>query len=172
MQSNRSTTAYHPDPIGAIRGLFLPTLLMLLGVLIFAHPGHAQGQYCGGADLNGDGGIGGPDYQIFGACMTDPNYASPETGVLGISNGTQRALYDLSLNGHCVETFGEGARMCRSSEVAHLPPPVWLPSGTSAWVRPLWGPQGDIATGREPAERHLFRITSRTGTHTRTAGAP
>ena len=90
-------------------------MLMRLGltlvIALLSGAAQAQGGYCGGADLDGNGGIGGSDFVNFGACFSDPLSNPPTEGILGV---TESAVVPvdagwMGMNGACVATFGAGA---------------------------------------------------------------
>jgi hypothetical protein len=85
-------------------------------VMMFSIRAEAQGQFCQGADLNGDGVIGVPDFALFSQCMADPNFdplipcprlqATPTTG--SSREGASALLFAESPTGN-QPTPGRGA---------------------------------------------------------------
>jgi hypothetical protein len=113
-------------------------IVLILSVTLFSVAAHAQGQYCGGADLNGDGVIGVPDFALFTECFGNPLSNPPAEGILGVSEDTviPEGAGWMGMNGACVATFGAGAHMCLTTDTAKATPPVAMAVGDSVWVRP------------------------------------
>ena len=57
MESREISLAESDDPIGAIRGLFLPGLIVLLALLLFVATRHAGQPHAVAADLNANGAV-------------------------------------------------------------------------------------------------------------------
>lgn len=137
----------------------IPFLAFSIIVSLAAPSAQAQDFWCGTADMNGDGVIGGPDLARLGQCWLEPNLGTPLAGFLGFSNTTLNGGRGfLTMNSACVDTFGVGAFMCPSTAFAMQPIPVGVTG--DAWVQPVFAATSPATLNSSTPTHGLVEVVS------------